>query len=166
MQVLSNTREKLILEIRFTFLAVTAWISAAGLTWGLYRKWGVLDDPSKWGIAGTALAFVAVTVFFLRPSVFEFDRASNQFRWIKPGLFKSHSGAVPLDDIRRVRVDSCNMDDGKGYRVLVEAGETSIPFQHGYTTSDPRHHRRIVDLIEDWLTRQSVSCLKGQEKLR
>lgn len=153
MRVVINTYEKLVLEIRFTVMAALSWISAATLVFGLYNKWTLLDEASRWGIALTALVFAAVTVYFLRPSVFEFDRTTGEFRWTRPGLFRSQSGHAPLEQIRRVRVDAHEDAGTKGYRVLVETGAATIPFQHGYTTSDAGHHRRIVDLIRTWLAR-------------
>ena len=153
MRVVTNTYEKLVLEIRFTVMAALSWISAATLVFGLYNKWAVLDDASRWGIALTALAFGAVTVYFLRPSVFEFDREAREFRWTRPGLFQSTTGHAPLDQIRRIRVDSDDDAGTRGYRVLVETGGATIPFQHAYTTSDAGHHRQIVDLIRNWLAR-------------
>ncbi len=151
MQVLKNTPEKLVLEERYTFFAGTAWFSAMTLIYGIYNKWPELDDPSKWGMGATCLGFIAVTVYFLRPSIFEFDRPANHFRWTKPGLFKSYSGETPLDQIKRVRVDSTDCDGSKGYRVLVETRGATIPFQHAYTTSQASHHQQIVGLIRNWL---------------
>lgn len=151
MQVLKNTPEKLVLCERYSFFAAASWFSAMTLLYGLYARWPGLDDPGKWGMAATALGFIAFSVYFLRPSIFEFDRTANQFRWIKPGLFKSHSGEAPLDQIKRVRVDADNSDATKAYRVLVETRSGNIPFQHGYTSSQASHHHQIVDMIRTWL---------------
>lgn len=153
MQVLTNTYERLVLEIRFTVFAALSWISSMTLVWGLYNKWSVLDDVGKWGIGLTALAFAAVTVYFLRPTIFEFDRTANQFRWTRPGLFRSYSGHAPLDQIKRVRVDAHDDSGTKAYRVLVETRNGTVPFQHGYTTSEASAHHQIVDLIHSWLAR-------------
>lgn len=153
MQVLTNTRERLVLEIRFTVFAALSWVSAMTLLYSLYDKWSLLGDVGKWGIGLTALAFTAGTVYFLRPSVFEFDRTANEFRWVRPGLFRSHSGHTSLDQIKRVRVDANDSDGTKGYRVLVETQAATIPFQHGYTTSEASSHHQIVDLIRTWLAR-------------
>lgn len=153
MQVLTNTYEKLVLEARYTLFAALSWFSSMTLVYGLYNKWSVLGDGEMWGIGGTALAFAAVTIYFLRPSIFEFDRTTNEFRWVRPGLFRSHSGHVALDQIRRVRVDVGDDDGTKAYRVLVETPGATIPFQHAYTTSDSSHHHQIVDLIRAWLAR-------------
>ena len=153
MQVLTNTREKLVLEERYTFFAGAAWFSAVMLVYGIYSKWPVLDEASKWGMGATAIAFATVAVYFLRPSIFEFDRAANHFRWTKPGLFKSHHGEAPLNRIKRVRVDTSDADSSKGYRVLVETQSGTVPFQHGYSTSEACAHQQIVDLIRNWLVR-------------
>ncbi|MHA1165202.1 MAG: hypothetical protein ACTSP0_06420 [Alphaproteobacteria bacterium] len=153
MQVLTNTHEKLVLKVRYTFLAGASWFSAVMLVYGMINKWAELDEASKWGMGATCLAFTAVTIYFLRPSVFEFDRAANQFRWTKPGLFKSHHGETSLDRIERVRVDADYVDDSKGYRVLVETRGGKISFQHCYTTSAASDHQQIVDLIRAWLSR-------------
>lgn len=153
MQVLTNTHEKLVLETRYTFFAALAWISSMTLVYGLYNKWSVLSDAEMWGIGATALAFAAVTVYFLRPSIFEFDRSANEFRWVRPGLFRSYSGHVTLDEISRVRIDADEDGGTKAYRVLVETPGATIPFQHAYTTSDPNYHRQIAELIRAWLAR-------------
>ncbi len=153
MQVLTNTREKLVLEERYTVLAGAAWFSAMTLVFGIYNKWAALDDPTRWGMGASCLAFAAVTIYFLRPSIFEFDRAANHFRWTRPGIFKSYRGETALDRIKRVRVDADAGDDSKGYRVLVETQGENIPFQHGYTTSAASDHQQIVDLIRGWLAR-------------
>lgn len=151
MQILENTPEKLVLEERYTLLAGASWFSAMILLLGIWNKWPELDSLSTWGMSATCLGFIAVAVYFLRPSIFEFDRTANQFRWIKPGLFKSHTGETPLDQIKRVRVDSADCDGSKGYRVLVETRGATIPFQHAYTTSEASHHRQIVEMIRNWL---------------
>ncbi len=153
MQVLTNTREKLVLEVRYTFLAGLSWFSAVMLVYGMATKWAELDLPSKWGMGATCLAFTAITIYFLRPSIFEFDRVANHFRWTKPGLFKSHHGEAPLDRIKRVCVDTSDADGSKGYRVLVETQGGTVPFQHGYSTSEASAHQQIVDLIRNWLAR-------------
>lgn len=153
MQVLENSPDKLVLEERYTVLAGAAWFSAMTLLYGLWHKWPLLDDPGKWSIAATCLTFIAVSVYFLRPSIFEFDKTANRFRWTKPGLFTSHHGAAPLDQIRRVRVDGNDNDDTKAYRVLVETQAGTIPFQHCYTSSEASYHHQIVDLIRTWLAR-------------
>jgi hypothetical protein len=106
-----------------------------------------------WGIGGTILAFAAVTIYFLLPSIFEFDRTTNEFRWFRPGLFRSHSGHIALDETRRVRVDADNDGGTKACGVLMETPGATIPFQHAYTTSDASHHHQIVDLIRTWFTR-------------
>ncbi len=153
MQVLKNTPDKLVLTERYTFFAGAAWFSAMTLIYGLYNKWPELDDPSKWGMGATTLGFIAVAIYFLRPSIFEFDKTANHFRWTKPGLFKSHYGEAPLDQIKRVRVDADYADGTKAYRVLVETRGARIPFQHCYTTSEASDHQQIVDLIRNWLAR-------------
>lgn len=153
MQVLENTPQKLVLEERYTLLAAAAWFSAMTLLFGLWNKWAMLGDPEKWGMGATCAGFIAVTVYFLRPSIFEFDKTSNHFRWTKPGLFKSHHGQAQLDQIRRIRVDASNDDGTKAYRVLIETQAGTIPFQHAYTTSDPNYHHQIADLIRVWLAR-------------
>lgn len=153
MQVLKNTPEKLVLEERYTILAGASWFSAMTLIYGIYNKWPELDDPSKLGMGITCLGFIAVSVYFLRPSIFEFDRTTNYFRWTKPGLFKSHRGEAPLDQIKRVRVDAADNDGTKAYRVLVETRGETIPFQHCYTSSKASYHHQIVDLIRTWLAR-------------
>jgi hypothetical protein len=152
-QVLTNTYEKLVLKVRYTVLAGAAWFSAVMLVYGMVNKWAVLDEASKWGLGATCLIFSAVTVYFLRPSIFEFDRNANQFRWTKPGLFKSHHGEAPLDRIKRVHVDADYVDDTKGYRVLVETQGQKIPLQHCYTSNAASDHQLIVDLIRSWLAR-------------
>ena len=106
MQVLTNTHEKLVLKVRYRFFAGLSWSSAAMLVYGMIDRWAELDDPGKWALGATSLAFTTVAIYFLRPSIFEFDRSANSFRWTKPGLFKSHHGETPLDRIRRVRVDA------------------------------------------------------------
>lgn len=153
MQVLKNTPEKLVLEERYTFFAGLAWLSAMTLVYGLYNKWPELDDPSKWAMSATCLGFIAVAVYFLRPSIFEFDRPANHFRWTKPGLFKSHHGETPLDQIKRVRIDADYSDETKAYRVLVETQGENVPFQHCYTSSEASDHQQIVNLIRAWLAR-------------
>ena len=153
MQVLTNTHEKLVLKVRYTLLAGLSWFSAVMLVYGMINKWAELDSFSKWGLVATCLAFTAITIFFLRPSIFEFDRSANAFRWTKPGLFKSHHGETPLDRIKRVRVDADYVDDTKGYRVLVETQGEKVPLQHCYTTSAASDHQWIVDLIRAWLAR-------------
>ena len=153
MQVLTNTHEKLVLKVRYNFLAGLSWFSAVMLVYGMINKWAELDGASKWGMGATCLAFTAVTIYFLRPSIFEFDRTANSFRWTKPGLFRSHHGETPLDRIKRVRVDADYSDDTKAYRVLVETQGGKIPFQHCYTTSAASDHQWIVDLIRTWLSR-------------
>ena len=153
MQVLTNTREKLVLEERYTFFSGAAWFSAVMLVYGMFNRWVQLDVPSLWGMGATAIAFIAVAIYFLRPSIFEFDRATNHFRWTKPGLFKSHHGEAPLNRIKRVRVDTSDADSSKGYRVLVETQSGTVPFQHGYSTSEACAHQQIVDLIRNWLVR-------------
>lgn len=153
MQVLENTPQKLVLEERYSFMAGASWFSAMTLLYGLWTKWAILGDPEKWGIGASCLGFMAVTIYFLRPSIFEFDKVANHFRWTKPGLFKSHHGQAQLDQIRRIRVDASNDDGTKAYRVLVETQGGTIPFQHAYTTSDPNHHYQIVDLIRTWFAR-------------
>ena len=151
MQILTNTPEKLVLEERYTWLAGAAWFSAMTLIYGIYNKWSVLDDPSKWAMGATCLGFIAIAVYFLRPSIFEFDRNANHFRWTKPGLFKSHYGETPLDQIKRVRVDADYSDATKAYRVLVETQSGKIPFQHCYTSSKASDHHQIVEMIRNWL---------------
>jgi len=152
-QILTNTPEKLVLEERYTVLAGASWFSAMTLLFGIWNKWPELDDPGKWGMGLTCLAFIAVAVYFLRPSIFEFDKTANHFRWTKPGVFRSHHGQATLDQIKRVRVDADYADGTKAYRVLVETQGHTIPFQHGYTTSDASDHHQIVDLIRNWLGR-------------
>ena len=153
MQVLTNTREKLVLEERYSFFAGAAWFSAMTLVYGIYNKWPELDVPALWGMGATAIAFIAVAIYFLRPSIFEFDKTANHFRWTKPGLFKSHHGEAPLDQIKRVRIDASDADGSKAYRVLVETQAGTVPFQHGYSTSVASAHQQIVDLIRNWLAR-------------
>lgn len=153
MQILTNTPEKLVLEERYTVLAGASWVSAMTLLFGIWNKWPELEDPGKLGMGLTCLAFIAVTVYFLRPSIFEFDKTANYFRWTKPGLFRSHRGEAPLDQIRRVRVDADHADGAKAYRVLVETGTGTVPFQHCYTTSQASYHHQIVELIRNWLAR-------------
>lgn len=151
MQILTNTPEKLVLEERYTFFGGASWFSAMTLVYGMYNKWPELDDPSKWAMGATCLGFIAIAVYFLRPSIFEFDRNANHFRWTKPGLFKSHYGETPLDQIKRVRVDADYSDATKAYRVLVETQSGKIPFQHCYTTSKASDHHQIVEMIRNWL---------------
>ena len=153
MQVLTNTREKLVLEERYTFFSGAAWFSAVMLVYGMFNKWAELDVSSLWGMGATAIAFIAVAIYFLRPSIFEFDKTANHFRWTKPGLFKSHHGEAPLDQIKRVRIDASDADGSKAYRVLVETQAGTVPFQHGYSTSEASAHQQIVDLIRNWLAR-------------
>lgn len=153
MQVLTNTHEKLVLEVRYTILAGASWFSAVMLVYGMVNKWAELGDPGKWGLGATCLAFTAAAIYFLRPSIFEFDRNANYFRWTKPGLFKSHHGETPLDRIKRVRVDADYVDNSKGYRVLVETQSEKVPLQHCYTSSVASDHQQIVDLIRAWLAR-------------
>lgn len=153
LQVLINTHEKLVLKVRYTVLAAASWFSAVMLVYGMVNKWAELDLPSKWGMGATCLAFTAVAIYFLRPSIFEFDRTANHFRWTKPGLFKSYHGVAPLDRIKRVRVDTSYDDDSKGYRVLVETQSETVPFQHCYSSGEAITHQQIVDLIRAWLAR-------------
>lgn len=153
MQILTNTPEKLVLTERYSFLAGASWFSAMTMIYGIYHKWPELDDPTRLAMGGTTLGFIAIAVYFLRPSIFEFDRTANHFRWTKPGLFKSHFGETPLDQIKRVRIDADYSDETKAYRVLVETQNENVPFQHGYTTSEARDHQQIVDLIRAWLAR-------------
>ncbi len=153
MQVLTNTHEKLVLEVRYTFLAGASWFCAVMLVYSMVNKWAQLDELSKWGMGASCLAFTAAAIYFLRPSIFEFDRAANLFRWTKPGLFTSNHGVAPLDRIKHVRVDTSHDDDSKGYRVLVETQSGTVPFQHCYSTSEASTHQQIVDLIRNWLAR-------------
>lgn len=151
MQIVTHTPERLVLRSRHTILAAIAWFSATMLVYGMAHKWVELDLASKGGMGATSLAFTALAIYFLRPSIFEFDRSSNRFRWTRPGLLKSHQGATPLDRIRRVRIDTSIVDNARGYRVLVETQRETVPFHHMYSSGDRQDYQNIVDFIRDWL---------------
>lgn len=153
MQIVTHTPERLVLRSRHTILAAIAWFCATMLVYAMANRWAELDLAGKSGIGAAIFIFTALAIYFLRPSIFEFDRSANHFRWTRPGLLKSHRGATPLDRIRRVRIDTSIVDNARGYRVLVETQSGTVPFHHMYSSGKRQDYQNIVDFIRGWLER-------------
>jgi hypothetical protein len=152
-RIITNTQERLVLYVRHTVMAGICWGCAVILMYGIANKWAELDLPAAWAMSLTALGFASIAIYFLRPSVFDFDRTSNRFRWTRPGLFRSRHDEVRLDSIKRVRVDTIDSDGHDAHRVVVETGGRTVPLQHMYWTGNSGEYQHIVGLIRTWLAR-------------
>jgi hypothetical protein len=97
------------------------------------------------GAAISACLFFFGGAVFTKRSVFEFDRVQRQFRWKRSGLFSSHHGLVPFDQIRTATVQSLSASNPPTYRVAVLTHQGEIPLTDAYSTgSEPAERIRTA----------------------
>jgi hypothetical protein len=109
---------------------------------------GVYSTQRLLGISACAITGLLVAAFFIKRSIFEFDRQRQLLMWRRGGLFGAKSGRVPFDRIRSATVESITGDGSAlRYRTAVVTNEGTLPITEYYTLGAGERCEQMRDEI-------------------
>ena len=104
-------------------------------------------------LVGCIVAFLVtflIGCFFVKRSVFEFDRGRRKLTWSRMSIFGRSGGIIPFDDIEAANIQSTSSSDsGTTYRVALKTAGGIVPLTQTYSSQEPC--KRVRDAIEQVL---------------